>query len=922
MCRHTWWHKMKIQNVTLFIAKCCAGIVLLSGLSVMLGWFTHSDLLIRVSNTFTPMQFNCALSFCLAGVGLLAAIFNKTKLLLTCSIIIGIIGGLTLIEYIFHLQLGLDDLFITPYFVVNKVYPGRMALVSSIGLIFISLLFLSINTANEQRKFFFTTVTASVILILGLVPLVGYISGIELAYSLGQTTHIAVHTAICFILLGIGANAYMRHVDQLKTHNMLATWCSILAGLVIFLLSLALWQQSLMKENKLLLDKIKFEANLIQHNIKEQIYSSVIALRRMAQRWAIRGGTPKSEWMDDTSNYLYDTKALSSIELIDTQYRRLWINRAAVKPFETALDRDFTLDQTKILKQGVRHKDIVLTAPIDFNQGKKGVVAYVPIFKNNHFYGFIAGVYNTQRLIDSFYSPGMKDLFTIQLIDDGKEVYSSIINYQIDPQKAYVVHFPLFNRSWELIVEPTAKFYSQQLSPLAHMELVGGSVFALLLCIAIYYAITASQRSEQITRLIATIDESPDFIGMADIQGHLLYHNNGAKRMVGLPLDYDLSHMQIKDMHPEWAFKILAEQVIPVVKKQGFWTGETALIHHVTHKEIPVLQTLTLHGNPNEKSSYLTTIMRDITELKKSELALKNSEETFRSSMENASIGMAMLSLKGHWLKVNPALCQIVGYTEEELLATNFLQMTHPEDMGLDIDDLSKLKAGEIKSYQLERRYIHKNGTLVWTAVNVSLVRDSEDKPVHYIVQIQNIDSRKRVENELKHIAYHDVLTGLANRKQLETSFDIALAYAKRHKTHLALLFLDLDGFKAINDNYGHEIGDILLVEVAARLRESVRATDIIVRLGGDEFIIVITELIDISLVSEMAHTIIRTVSKPIHIKEHELNITVSVGISLYPDDGSDLKVLIKYADKALYYVKAEGRNNFCLYSDINNAHI
>lgn len=302
-------------------------------------------------------------------------------------------------------------------------------------------------------------------------------------------------------------------------------------------------------------------------------------------------------------------------------------------------------------------------------------------------------------------------------------------------------------------------------------------------------------------------------------------------------------------------------------------------------------------------------------QLKEKSIALKTSEETFRSAMQYAAIGMALVSLEGKWLKVNQSLCQIVGYTEEELLNLTFQTITHPDDLELDLSYVKKLLSGEIKTYQMEKRYIHKNGSIVWVLLSGSLLRNSDGTPLYFIAQIQSIDAQKKIEEELKHNAYHDVLTGLANRKQLELSYELALAFAKRQNTLIAILFLDLDGFKTINDNCGHEIGDELLIEVARRLQSAVRTTDILVRLGGDEFILVLTELTSQAQAIEKSKQIVELISTPIVIKQQQFSISASIGVSIYPKDGESLQTLLKYADEALYRVKSEGKNNFKLYS-------
>ncbi|MBL7479331.1 GGDEF domain-containing protein [Legionella bononiensis] len=290
---------------------------------------------------------------------------------------------------------------------------------------------------------------------------------------------------------------------------------------------------------------------------------------------------------------------------------------------------------------------------------------------------------------------------------------------------------------------------------------------------------------------------------------------------------------------------------------------------------------------------------------------LEESESRFRSAFNFAAIGMALLSLEGKWLKVNQSLCQIVGYTEEELLKIDFQTITHPDDLELDLNYVHQLLTGEISSYSMEKRYIKKDGSVIWILLSGSLIRNHENKPLYFIALIQNIDAQKQAEQELKYIAYHDVLTGLANRKQLDASFKLAISYAKRHKNQIAVLFMDLDHFKEINDTFGHDIGDLVLIEIGLRLKKTIRSTDILIRQGGDEFIIALTDISDVSQIEMVATKILATIARPIKIKRHQFVITVSIGISIYPKDGQDFNTLIKQADKALYIVKSEGRNNF-----------
>lgn len=305
----------------------------------------------------------------------------------------------------------------------------------------------------------------------------------------------------------------------------------------------------------------------------------------------------------------------------------------------------------------------------------------------------------------------------------------------------------------------------------------------------------------------------------------------------------------------------------------------------------------------------------DISERKRIEQELRLSEERFYSAMDTAPIGMAIVALDGSYVEVNQALCQLLGYNKEELLDMNFQKITHPDDLHIDIANSQKLIEGKIRLNQIEKRYLRKNGEIIWVQLTASILRDANtNDPLYFIAQVEDITDRKLVEERIRHLAYHDSLTNLPNRRLLLDRLTLAMDFAKRHQNVMALMFLDLDRFKYINDTLGHDVGDELLKAVAVRLNTALRSVDTIARISGDEFVIILNELSSPNEASLIAAKIIEMMNVRFLVHGHELNVSCSIGITLYPKDGLEISDLMKKADLAMYTAKESGRNQYRFY--------
>ncbi|MBA3748444.1 MAG: PAS domain S-box protein, partial [Solirubrobacterales bacterium] len=250
------------------------------------------------------------------------------------------------------------------------------------------------------------------------------------------------------------------------------------------------------------------------------------------------------------------------------------------------------------------------------------------------------------------------------------------------------------------------------------------------------------------------------------------------------------------------------------------------------------LRTSPVHGEHGQTGAML--IVQDVSARVARAREMSEAQERFRRAFEDAPIGMAVAALDGRFLEVNQALCTITGYTAEELTETTFSTITHPDDLDADYVVMWALVNSEISSSSDEKRYLRPDGSVVWVSRSVTLVRDADGQPLHFLDQIQDITERRRFEIELRHLADHDPLTGLLNRRRFEQELDRHVAEVARYGPSGALLVLDLDHFKYVNDALGHHAGDELILSVAAILGDSVRESDTLARLGGDEFAVLL----------------------------------------------------------------------------------
>ena len=299
------------------------------------------------------------------------------------------------------------------------------------------------------------------------------------------------------------------------------------------------------------------------------------------------------------------------------------------------------------------------------------------------------------------------------------------------------------------------------------------------------------------------------------------------------------------------------------------------------------------------------------TELDRLSAALNESEQQFRITFDHAA-GMGLTTTKGEWVRVNKSLCKLLGYSEADLLKTTLHSLSHPEDAEWLKEQLTNLLRGSIASVQLEQRFIRQDAGIAWVVLSAAKIADGDKKSAKLILQMQDITDRKSVEERLLHEALHDGLTGLPNRALYMDHLRKAVArWKRRDRGAFAVLFLDLDGFKGINDTLGHLAGDQLLVEFTQRLIENVRPGDTFARMGGDEFSILLDDLNDLNDAIIAVKRLHRNLEAPFRLSGREVFVTSSIGVALSTPEYVDPEEILRHADAAMYRAKKLGKGRY-----------
>ncbi len=625
-------------------------LLMLLGIVVIVGW--HGDLpaLVQISPGLAPMQYNTALGFVLVGMSLLFSIRDYRRTAAVLGGFIGALALLTLLEYGLDRDFGIDQALFKAPLMDQTSHAGRMSPLTALCFL-LSGLNLLLAGLLQRRSFrsFSSALFGSLILALGGMALIGYLTGLVGVYAWGQMTRMAAHTSVGFVLAGIAMLGWVWHGGG-RRELASRRWVPIPVGIACLTATFVFWQAMLSYERQTALQATEAMADSTSGLIQATMDSWILAITRMAQRMETAAQLPRrEEWESDARNYLEDIPVIHALEWLDSTSVVRWVIPLEGNKELIGTNPNQEPTRQRIMLEAQRTHATQLSPALELIQGGQGVLAFSPVHREDEARGFVVAVLHVDQIVESILTGRGTDDYRIELFEGASRIYTSSVptpDEQRLPSARSVVTLP--GASWTVQVEPISAVLAGW-SPFIAIVALAGLIVSLLVPACIAFAQAAARRAREAERS--------------------------------------------------------AEQV-------------------------------------------------------------RENEERFRRAFGDAPIGMALVGTDGRWLRVNHSLCRMLGYSPEELLATNFQTLTHPDDLNADLDQIKKIMAGEIASYDMEKRYLHKSGRLVEASLHVSLIRDRRGQPAYFVSQIVDITQRKemeRMKSEFVSTVSHELRTPLTS---------------------------------------------------------------------------------------------------------------------------------------------------------------
>lgn len=700
------------------------------------------------------------------------------------------------------------------------------------------------------------------------------------------------------------------HRDRRFKHSAQSVFYTAVSVIAVVVMLVATYMNHILREqhSNQVYARTHQALSQVHNQLVTNLQSHIQIVRGLPGLFAVNPQLTQAQFEKAVSHLIGEHTQLRNIAAAPDMVIRYMYPRAGN---EAAIGLDYrqATDQWAAAERARASGDLVLAGPLELKQGGWGLITRVPVFIDEagqeKFWGLVSAVLDVE---DFFAESGLYELPDLNLAIRGRdglgeegEVFFGDPALFESPRLSMMLDLPN-NGQWQLVAEPIDGW--SEMNQRHTTVLVYGAALAvvLLLILFVHILLRASLANLKFRNLI---ESSPIPYLLVDRHLQITYMNQSFTHTYGYQRD------EIASLPDFWEQTDADESLI---EQFAGWYDRGRTLSQAEVGEIRLqcrnhshrVALLSFSRLQSSGADELLLAVYDITVRKAAEEQLRFSSRVFTQAHE----GIMITDTGGMILDVNPAFTEITGYTAEAAIGQTPALLRSDKHGSQVFADMWQAIAD--KGYwQGELWNRHQNGGLYAVMLTISALRDDTGFATHYVGLFSDITQTRQQQETLELMAHYDVLTELPNRVLFADRFAEAAQQSKRSRTLLGLCFLDLDHFKPVNDRYGHEIGDKLLVQVASRLQSRMREGDTISRFGGDEFAILLADLENRSQCEQLLERIHRSLAEPYHVGELTVRISASTGVTLFPHDDADLDTLMRHADQAMYQAKLTGRNTF-----------
>ncbi len=758
------------------------------GSAVLLGWHSHTLALIQLNPSFAPMQYNTALSFLLSGVALVSLVWERSRVALALGTVLVGTALLTLSQYLFNFNLGIDELFLKSYVTTLTSHPGRMSpLTAFCFILFGSGLSLPALWQRSKWQPMVLSLLSSALIAFSLTAVFGYITGLTGAYGWGQFTRMALHTALGFGFSGVGLFAVAWRAETLMNPGV-PRWLPIPVAFATITASLALWQCLTGKIHVETGATIAADATGVKNELRASLDSRVRALQRMAKRWEFSGQPPRQAWDGDAQAYLQDFVGFQAIEWVDETFYIRWV--APLAGNESVLNRNLSTEARRqhALELARDGRVTMITRPVQLAQGGVGVLVYVPIYYRDKFSGFIVGVVRVRELFDAILLPTLAPGYSVAIFDGDEKIYDHAFSpFPAEPDWVVENKIAEYHVDWRVKLWPNPEWVNARKSPLPLAVLLSGIFTAGLLALTIHLAqsnrrkaLESDAANRELQREVADRKRAE-----ADLQksyslqnailngaqfaiistapdGIIRSFNAAAERLLGYTAAELIGKSTPAPLHDPQEVALRAEalsrelnirvepgfEVFAAKARQGIPDEQEWTYIRKDGSRFPVSLSITALFNERREISGFLGIGSDITERKRAERELASNAALLQQFITHAPAAIAMLDKQMRYLQASQRWLKDYHLKEIDIIGKSHYDV-FPEVPERWREIHRRVLAGAVEHCD-EDPFPRADGTLEWLQWEARPWHDSNGEIGGLIFFTQVITERKLSEETVR----------------------------------------------------------------------------------------------------------------------------------------------------------------------------